>query len=341
MTKKICISGYYGFDNFGDETILKILTDNLKTINPVPEITVFSSSPEKTSQALGIKSVNSFKIKEVIKAIKSSDCLISGGGSLLQDATSIKSLIYYLFIIITAQLFRKKTIIFAQGLGPISNIFFAKATYFVLKHCSYITIRDEKSYNLLKSNKIEAKICSDPVWNIEKTNSEKTKAIGIQLRQYKTLTNEFMQNLAYTTAKYYSDKEIWLLSLQNTKDISVCKELKEKILKINSNINIKIIENTDNNKVITDISKLDKLIAMRYHACVIAIKNGVNLLPIDYDIKVKKLAEDFNLETIELTTDAENLNKTIFKFNKTNQEYDINKINELKYSFKELKEEIN
>ena len=46
MTKKICISGYYGFNNFGDETILKILIDNLKQINPEINITVFSSNPE-------------------------------------------------------------------------------------------------------------------------------------------------------------------------------------------------------------------------------------------------------------------------------------------------------
>ena len=33
MTKKICISGYYGFNNFGDETILKILINNLKSFD--------------------------------------------------------------------------------------------------------------------------------------------------------------------------------------------------------------------------------------------------------------------------------------------------------------------
>lgn len=42
MTKKICISGYYGFDNFGDETILNVLTENLKQFSCNPEITVFS-----------------------------------------------------------------------------------------------------------------------------------------------------------------------------------------------------------------------------------------------------------------------------------------------------------
>ena len=119
MTKKYCISGYYGFDNFGDETILKILVENLKKFDS--QITVFSSNPLKTSKNLDVNSVKSFDLKGVIKSLKASDCLVSGGGSLLQDVTSKKSLIYYLGVIFLAQLFKKKTIIFAQGIGPIKN----------------------------------------------------------------------------------------------------------------------------------------------------------------------------------------------------------------------------
>ena len=62
MTKKICISGYYGFDNFGDETILKILTEHIKNYKCDTEITVFSAFPEKTAENLKVKCVNSFYI---------------------------------------------------------------------------------------------------------------------------------------------------------------------------------------------------------------------------------------------------------------------------------------
>ena len=45
--------------------------------------------------------------------------LISGGGSLIQNGTGSLSLLYYLFIIALAKFFRKKVIIFAQGIGPV------------------------------------------------------------------------------------------------------------------------------------------------------------------------------------------------------------------------------
>ena len=92
MPKKVVISGYYGFDNFGDDAILSVLCDKLKSLNA--GVTVISSNPSKTANDYGVKAVKNFDIKTLVKTIKSSDILISGGGSLLQDVTSLKSLLY-------------------------------------------------------------------------------------------------------------------------------------------------------------------------------------------------------------------------------------------------------
>ena len=93
MAKKVAVSGYYGYGNFGDEAILGVLIDYLFRTNA--ETTVFSNNPELTSAQYGIKSVKNFDILSVMKVISESDILISGGGSLLQDVTSLKSLLYY------------------------------------------------------------------------------------------------------------------------------------------------------------------------------------------------------------------------------------------------------
>ena len=333
MTKKICISGYYGFDNFGDEAILQTLVENLKKFEEVPQITVFSSNPEKTTKELDVESVHSFNLIDLIRTIFNCDYLISGGGSLLQDTTSIKSLIYYLGVISLAQLFGKKTIIFAQGIGPIKNKYLEKITAFILKKAKYITVRDEKSLNWLKYWGIEATKCYDPVWNIETSTVQKGNAVGIQLRAFPTLTDEIIDNLAYLVNNYYSDREIYLLSLQNKLDLNVCNKLKNKL----KNKNIKVIKNSSNEKIIEDLAKLDVLIAMRFHACLIGIKNGVKLLPINYDIKVEQLAKEFDLNCFNL--EYLDLNEVIFEqFTKNKIEYDTEKINNLMYDFKQLEE---
>ena len=120
MSKRVVLSGYYGFKNFGDEEILSVLINKLQELKQM--ITVISSDPQYTKkQYKHIRSVYTFDIKNIIFLIAKSDILISGGGSLLQDTTSIKSLLYYLFIIFIALLFGKKVIIFAQGIGPITT----------------------------------------------------------------------------------------------------------------------------------------------------------------------------------------------------------------------------
>ena len=45
-SKIIAISGYYGFENFGDEAILSVLVEHLKKNNA--DIVIFSSDPEWT-----------------------------------------------------------------------------------------------------------------------------------------------------------------------------------------------------------------------------------------------------------------------------------------------------
>ncbi len=338
MTKKICISGYYGFDNFGDETILKILVENLKLINPEFEITVFSSSPEKTAENYKVKSVYTFKIPAVIKELYKTDILISGGGSLLQDVTSIKSLIYYLGVISTAKIFGKKIIIFSQGIGPINNKILKKITFFLLKRANLITVRDEESYKLLKENKINAVKTSDPVWNLQiPQNISKANTLGIQLRDSKDITENFISTFADAIIKNYENKDIYLYSLQNKLDLNILNQLKNKIIQIKPDINIKIIENTSNDKIINDIAQMEELIAMRYHACLTAIKSNIKLLPINYDIKVKNLSEEFNLKSIDVKKSS-NLNEIIKEFKDKKINYNQEKIKNLSFDFKLMKE---
>ena len=143
MSKKVVISGYYGADNFGDESILEVLIQRLK--KDEADITVLSTNPEKTAETHGVNSVHSFKLGKVMNALSKCDILVSGGGSLLQDATSLKSLFYYLWVIFMAQFYKKQVLIFAQGIGPINNKVGEFFTKKLLKNCRWISVRDDKS----------------------------------------------------------------------------------------------------------------------------------------------------------------------------------------------------
>lgn len=308
---KICISGYYGYKNFGDEAILSVLVEHFKA----HELTVFSGDPVYTSETYNLKSVKNFDLKNIIASIKNSDVLISGGGSLLQDVTSFKSLVYYSLIIALGLLFNKKVIIFAQGIGPINNKFGQIIVKNLLKRCSLVSVRDENSLSLLKNWGISGKLVCDPIYSLQISSIKSENSIGIQLRDFKTMNYNLLQKLALLISEKFSDKKIEIFSLQEAQDLEICKKF-ESILK---NINPKIETEIVTDDIIDRLSKLEYLIAMRFHALLVALKYGVKSCAINYDIKVEKLACDANIPVISMDA-GENFEIVYLKLQNLNRE---------------------
>ncbi len=308
---KVCVSGYYGFKNFGDEAILSVLTKHLKDA----DVTVFSSDPQFTEEIYGVKSVRSFDLRKVIETIKNTDVLISGGGSLLQDVTSLKSLVYYSLIIALGLLFNKKVIIFAQGIGPINNKFAQIIVKNLLKQCQLVTVRDENSLKLLENWGIDARLVCDPIYSLDIERLETQNTVGIQLREFKTVNYNLLQKLAMFVSAKFSDKKVEIFSLQEAQDLELCKKFEKILHSINSEIKTEIV--TDN--IIERISMLEYLIAMRFHAILCALKCGVKTCAVNYDIKVEKLAQDAQLPLLSMDA-HENLEQIYDKLQNINND---------------------
>ena len=307
MPKKAVISGYYGFDNFGDDAILSVLCDKLKALHA--DITVISSNPNKTANDYRVNSVKNFKLKNVIKAIKASDILISGGGSLLQDVTSLKSLLYYSFIIYCALFLKKDVVIFAQGIGPLNRKISQIIVKKLISKAKYVSVRDRKSLELLNNWGIEAELVNDPVFDINIKEVPKNYAVGIQLRNFASLTDEFLNDFADNILKQFSGRKIELFVFQKSLDEEICKRF-ERILKSkNPNVETKIIYYKNRIETFKRISQLDFMLAMRFHAVIAALKAGVKVAGINYDVKVEKLADEASIPLISLEKQANDWSK--------------------------------
>jgi polysaccharide pyruvyl transferase CsaB len=110
---RVLVSGYYGFGNLGDEALLSGMLSGLRT----REVTVLSQRPAETRALHGVASTHRLT---GLAAIARHDALISGGGGLLQDRTSARSLRYYLGVIALARRLGKRVIVFGQSVGPLS-----------------------------------------------------------------------------------------------------------------------------------------------------------------------------------------------------------------------------
>lgn len=305
MTKYL-ISGYIGFDNFGDEAIAGVLINYLKEKN-AEKIMVLSANPSKTSNLYGVEGYGMFKF---LKPILMTDVLISGGGSLLQDITSLKSLIYYLVVILTALVFGKKVIVFSQGFSKYrtkKGEFLAK---FILKKCHQVTVRDKQSQEYLKTLGVESRLLADPVFGISIPNVSEHKGVGVQLRNCRGLGNEFLIPLAEEIVQKFRGEQIKLFSFQDNIDLPIIEKFAE-FLTSNGGI-VKIYKNLSVPEIIHEVSNLEYFISMRFHGCLISAKSGVKTLGINYDTKVKSLSENIGFPSInmfgcEVKTGIENL----------------------------------
>ncbi len=171
--RRIVLSGYYGFHNSGDEAVLKSILTALdeagKAAGLKIEPVVLSGDPEWTSKHYGVEAVHRMKLAEVRRALRGSDGLISGGGSLLQDATGMGSIPYYLGIITLARWCGVPTFVYAQGIGPVNRKLFQPFIARAFKKAAYVSVRDEESATLLRRYGVPAakvEVVPDPVMGL-------------------------------------------------------------------------------------------------------------------------------------------------------------------------------
>jgi len=334
---KIVISGYYGYNNAGDELILKSMVDDLRALSPNIEITVLSVKPCETSQKYSVKSVNRFNLFSIISELLKCKMLVSGAGGLFQDTTASLSLWYYLTIITLAKILNKKVFIYAVGIGEVKrllNIFFIKNCFNMV---DLISVRTEYDKRILESFMVVKPITvtADPVFGLEmkifkKKISENKKKIGIILRKTKYWKKdiEIFSKLSKTLIEKLN-AEIVLIPFQKSADLELLEVIKKRA---DPKISLIVWENIED--ILKVYSELDFIVSMRLHGLILAIKYNIPFVPISRYSKLTNLMhtigeKDFLHQYDELT--AENIYTQITNKMSVNNEILSKNFNKIKY----------
>ncbi len=165
VTVRVLLSGYYGFGNLGDEALLEVIAGQVRRRFPQVALEVLSATPRTTAARYGVAATPRWDWRAVRAAVGRADVVLSGGGGLLQNATSLRSLLYYAGIVREAARKRHKTMVFAQSIGPLD--FWGRLI--VGQFCKGLdraTVRDERSRALLQSILPETPVerTADPVF---------------------------------------------------------------------------------------------------------------------------------------------------------------------------------
>ncbi|MBQ3199817.1 MAG: polysaccharide pyruvyl transferase CsaB [Firmicutes bacterium] len=312
--KKILLSGYYGFGNAGDEAVLaalvQLLGDNLADVGDL-EIVALSAKPEQTAAELGIRAINRWDKKTLRKELADAALFCSGGGSLLQDVTSVRSVYYYTSLLRMAQRQGVPTMVLAQGLGPLKTPLGRMLTVKTLKHCKLLTWRDADSVKLageLGLADVPTYQVCDPVllWRPQNGDSDgptariHPKRVALALRPWSDLKIEEAVRLVHLLRE--AGKEVVLLPFYcgeggHGEDERLAEEINRRL---GRNVpKVEICRCKTPADAMREISSVGFLVGMRLHSLIMAAAQQVPALAISYDPKVTSFAQMLNIPLVQ------------------------------------------
>ncbi|WP_424766634.1 polysaccharide pyruvyl transferase CsaB [Paenibacillus sp. sgz302251] len=341
QVRRIVISGYYGFRNSGDEAVLRsillALEEQGKTQGVQIEPIVLSADPAWTSQMYGVASVRRMHPGDLWSAIRSSDGLISGGGSLLQDATSAKTIPYYTGVMRLAQLLGKPTFAYSQGIGPVNRRRMDPLIRGVMKRSAYVSVRDSESAALLArigvpANRIE--VVPDPVMGLPLPANAENDAeraahaatgqassqsaiatetalrasappiVGVSLRRWRSDGGDLARAAeALIALSKRKPVRLRFLPFHTPSDIEASEQVLERLRgRLGEGSSAELAAPGDDpQQMLLEVSRCDALFGMRLHALIYAANQYVPMLGLSYDPKIDQFLHRLGLKAIGTT----------------------------------------
>ena len=308
----VTLCGAYGQKNTGDDAILESIVRNLRSHDPDTPVTIMSRTPKETAKANRVGSIQTFNPTAYRKAMRSSRLFIAGGGSLIQNVTSHRSLWFYLHVLKSAKKLGCRVMMYGCGIGPVTGSKDRKMAADVLNgYVDTITLREDSSLDELRAlgvTRPKIVLSADPAINVPCPDGLETDAImtsaglepggryiGFALRQWPGFS-EKAGDLA-AAADYAYEKYALLpvfIPINSKEDIQpselVCSKMKSPHI---------LLPPMDSSSEITALlSRMHILVSMRLHGLILASGRAVPLVGLSYDPKVDAFMKYMGLDNL-------------------------------------------
>ncbi len=317
----VLISGYYGFHNAGDDALLTSIADGLRQ-RGVRRIAALSR--QGSAPAVGVKAVSRFHTFAVYRAMRRAKLLVSGGGSLFQDATSKKSLVYYASVVRMARRLGVPVMIYANGIGPIRTASGRKTTARACLGADYISVRESTSFEELCRMGIPAekiRISADPVYRLAHGGTgEKKDTVIVSLRELAGKSAREADSAALEDAVTLALREVCreraltavILPMQEKYDREISERLCRRLTEAGVEATVSTAHGAE--AIFAEIGTARAVLAMRLHALIFATASAVPSAAISYDPKIDALMDYLGVpeNTLSMETpDAEKIAETL------------------------------
>lgn len=288
------LCGYYGYGNAGDELLLSTIVDNLSAQDPEAAICVLNRSRDQASCSRQVALARRFSPMEVLSAMRRSSVLLFGGGNLLQDVTSKKSLYYYLGLLWLARRQGCRTMLYGNGIGPLGSTSGQKLSAKVLRQVDCITLRDPDSLQLLRRLGLPeqaAQLTADEVFTALQAPLPRVEGLperpylAVSLRSWTKNDPAFVPKLAGALDQLADETglPVLLVPFQPTADSGICRQVAAAMSQPST------LFHGSSAEVLSAVTNARIVVGMRLHALVFATAAGLPSVGIVYDEKVRAL----------------------------------------------------
>ena len=296
MLVRPLLCGYYGEHNIGDDALLQALLHALPA-EAKPCIT--AADQQQVQQRFGVSTCDRRRLRSTLSALADCDGLILGGGSLLQDSTSWRSLLYYAALILTARLQRKPVVLWAQGLGPLRRRRSRLLVGRLLRLVTAASWRDHQSAALAQqlagASRGTDPVGADPVWSLPSMHWRgRCGPIVLAWRSSSLLTEEGWRVLLEALAELAerNDRPVLWLPLHDAQDGGLLQRLQEQgLLPDRLAARSREIRLQRPEELMAQASAAGLVLAMRLHGLILAARAGAPVAALSYDPKVAAAAE--------------------------------------------------
>jgi len=294
----IVISGYYGYNNSGDVMLLKSILQNLRAHRKDLNLTVLSHKPKETRGQFGVDAVHRFNLLAVFLRLRKAQLLITGGGNLIQDETSTQSLLYYLWVINAARFLGVKNMLYAKGIGPVSRPGNIGRVRRSINKVDLITLREEGSLDVLKEigiTKPETHVTADAAFALPPVEGDEAylPMLGITGNFFCVALRPWAHNppdLEMQVARFadhlietYGYQAVFVqMWPEQDSDIS------RRVMSLMKHEAIFLDHTTKGHDMGRSVLGLASFaICMRLHAIIYAMENGVPVIGLEYNTKIR------------------------------------------------------
>ena len=304
------INGYFGFANAGDEAVLSAMIGALRQQRPNATFCATSGDVARTRAMHGCEAVGRQSPRDLMEAMRRCDVFLSGGGSLLQDVTSVRNVVYYTGVLRMARLSGKPAMMYAQGVGPLSSPIARKLARSAFSSAEIATVRDGDSAQLLREIGVTraVEITADPVWQLAPATpvTPAPKRWIVALRSWPDAPDGAIARIveASRAAARAKGATPRFLPMQPGPDDEILQGLVEADEKLDA-------KSKTPAEIVALAASGELMIAMRLHALIFAASQGVATVALDYDPKVSALAKLLGAPILGSPVDTDKLPQLI------------------------------